>query len=179
MAMDQYGNIVRGSAENKRSSQNNLTGQSCTQAKKHGAGTVAAVVSAVLVCAWAVFRIFGGNMENEAAWQYSEAQDSTVYEESADSAVSQEYILPDSNSRYLSYADLEGLSQYEVMLARNEIYARLGRRFNDNDIRAYFESTSWYNPVYTPDEFTDAFFNEYEQANVDLIVAYEKERGLL
>ena len=57
-----------------------------------------------------------------------------------------EYILPNSNSEYISYADLEGLSQTEVSLARNEIYARHGRKFETDSIREYFEMKTWYEP---------------------------------
>ena len=52
------------------------------------------------------------------------------------------YVLPDSNSRYLSYADLEGLSAEQLRIARNEIYARHGRMFNSKELRDYFNSKS-------------------------------------
>ena len=45
------------------------------------------------------------------------------------SSESDEYIIPYSNTRYLTDADLDSLSEWDLKLARNEIYARHGRRF--------------------------------------------------
>ncbi len=38
----------------------------------------------------------------------------------------EDYVLPDSSTRYLTKADLEGLTKEECRIARNEIYARYG-----------------------------------------------------
>ncbi len=43
---------------------------------------------------------------------------------------SDDYILPESNSRYLTDADVAGLSLKEINYAKNEIYARHGRKFD-------------------------------------------------
>lgn len=88
-----------------------------------------------------------------------------------------EYILPNSDSAYISYSDLYGLSQTEVSLARNEIYARHGRKFNTDSIREYFETKTWYEPYIDPDDFSESVFNEYEIENIRTIVNYEKEKG--
>lgn len=85
------------------------------------------------------------------------------------------YILPDSDSRYYSREDLVGLSKEELRIARNEIYARHGRRFNDKNLQAYFDAQDWYSGDVAPGDFSDSVFNEYEAYNKDLIVAYEKE----
>lgn len=91
--------------------------------------------------------------------------------------VSSEYILPDSNSRYLTNADLEGLSAEQLRIARNEIYARHGRKFADAGLQAHFNSCSWYSGTVEPAAFTESMLNEYEVANRDLIVAYETAKG--
>lgn len=88
-----------------------------------------------------------------------------------------EYILPYSDSSYISYSDLYNLSQTEVSLARNEIYARHGRKFNTDFIREYFESKTWYEPYIDPDDFSESVFNEYEKENIKTIVNYEKDKG--
>lgn len=93
----------------------------------------------------------------------------------------EEFIFPDSDSRYLERQELEGLSQRELSIARNEIYARRGRKFNSEELQEYFEKQSWYEPQYTPEEFDamggDSFLNVYELANKDLIVEIEEEKG--
>jgi len=88
-----------------------------------------------------------------------------------------EYILPDSNSKYLTLEDLSGFSSDKCKIARNEIYARHGRIFSDENLQQYFESLSWYQGLYSADEFDESWLNEYETANRDLIIQYEKEQG--
>jgi len=88
------------------------------------------------------------------------------------------YLIPDSDRRYISVSDLYGLSDDEVQLARNEIYARYGYDFRTRSIQIYFERQGWYrnNPYYGHDAQSPSF-NKYERANVSLIKDYEKSRG--
>ncbi|RRD95165.1 YARHG domain-containing protein [Clostridiales bacterium COT073_COT-073] len=88
-----------------------------------------------------------------------------------------EYILPESNQRYLQKSDLAGLSAEECRIARNEIYARHGRRFADQGLQAYFNEKSWYMGTIEPNDFNENVFNQYEVANKDLIIQFEKEQG--
>lgn len=92
-------------------------------------------------------------------------------------AASSDYILENSDSEYLTRSDLEGLSENECILARNELYARHGRRFNSKDIQDYFDMCSWYKGVIEPDDFQETMLNDIEIANRDLIISYEKEMG--
>lgn len=92
-------------------------------------------------------------------------------------ALSSGYVLPGSDSRYITRAELDGLTKEQCRLARNEIYARHGRKFKDAQLQAYFNSCSWYVPTVEPGNFSESVFNAYEKANKDLIVAYEKEKG--
>lgn len=102
-------------------------------------------------------------------------QESTMDEQ--ENAGTSEYVLSESNSRYLSTVDLEGLSAEQLRIARNEIYARHGRRFTDAGLQAYFDSKSWYSGTIAPEAFTESMLNEYEIANRDLIVSYEAAKG--
>lgn len=88
-----------------------------------------------------------------------------------------EYILPDSNIRYISKSELSGLTAEECRLARNELYARHGRKFDDEGLQNYFNSFDWYTPTIEGKDFEESMLNEYEVANRDLIVEYEKELG--
>lgn len=88
-----------------------------------------------------------------------------------------EYVLEGSDSRYLSKSDLDGLSADDCRLARNEIYARHGRKFNDELLQSYFDSKSWYNGTIDPNDFQESMLNNYEIANRDLIVTHEEEYG--
>ncbi len=86
---------------------------------------------------------------------------------------SSDYIFPDSDSRYLTDADVSGLSKYQLMIARNEIYARHGWIFQNEELYAYFSSKSWYHGTTLPKDFSPSVLNEYEKANIALILSYE------
>lgn len=89
-----------------------------------------------------------------------------------------DYFFPDSDSRYLTEEDFAGYSSDELELAKNEIYARHGRKFVTPRIADYFNSKSWYEGTIDGAEFdarTD-IFNEYEVANIGKIA--EIEMGL-
>ena len=90
---------------------------------------------------------------------------------------SSEYIIPGSDSRYLSESDLYGLSQEECRLARNELFARHGRKFKDAELQNYFNQFDWYYPLIEPDDFSESMLNSYEIANRDLLAEYEKKQG--
>ena len=96
---------------------------------------------------------------------------------SAASESDSEYLLADSDSRYLTEDDLAGFTAEQCRLARNEIYARHGRRFKDPALQRYFDSLSWYDGTIEPDAFNDNVFNSYERANCSLIIDYEREHG--
>lgn len=83
------------------------------------------------------------------------------------------YIFPDSSSRLLTEDDIEGLSAWELKVARNEIYARHGRRFNSQELQNYFDSRDWYQGTVAPGDFTDAMLSEIELANVRFLKAAE------
>lgn len=96
--------------------------------------------------------------------------------DTADTASDSEYILPKSNSEYLTDADVSGLSKSDLRIARNEILARHGRIFDSEDLKEYFESKSWYNGTISPKEFDanlDSRLNDVERANIEMIKKYE------
>lgn len=97
----------------------------------------------------------------------------------ADAALSYDgdYVLQDSASRLLTTADLQGLSAQQLRLARNEIYARHGRIFDDETLQSYFESKDWYVGTVPGVEFTEDMLNDIEKENARFISAYESEMG--
>jgi hypothetical protein len=81
-----------------------------------------------------------------------------------------DYLLPESNSRYLTEADLKNLTWEQSCLARNEIFARHGRIFKTPEIAAYFESKDWYDGRYS-----EVTLSSLETQNVNFIIAYENK----
>lgn len=122
--------------------------------------------------------------QQEASEKTSEVinkEDTTGNEDmGTDGAVGEEdaeYILPESASRLLTEADLANLTQEDLRIARNEIYARHGRKFLDEGLQEYFNGKSWYNGTIEPDDFKEDMLSEIERTNEDTIVNYETKMG--
>ena len=73
--------------------------------------------------------------------------------------------------RYFTAEDFADCSEDILKLAKNEIYARHGRMFLDREIYKYFLTRMWYEPTYAPEEFDESCLNEYEKANIELLVS--------
>lgn len=104
--------------------------------------------------------------EDEAATGITEVEDQSQTEE-------EQYILPESNTRYLTEKDIEGLSLREINYAKNEIYARHGRKFKSRELQTYFDSKSWYEGKYDPTDFdknySSSVLNTYEKKNAEFL----------
>lgn len=88
-----------------------------------------------------------------------------------------DYIIPDSGTKLLTKADVSHLSKQQLALARNEIYARHGRRFQMEQFRNYFSQKSWYkeNPNYNyEDEASN--LNSIEAKNAVMILSVENSK---
>ena len=92
-----------------------------------------------------------------------------------------DYVIPDSDSHDYSRAELETLSDDQLRIAHNEIYARHGKIFRSEDLQKYFDAKSWYDGRYSADEFDkmNVELNSHEQHNADLLQQIRKDRGQL
>ena len=81
--------------------------------------------------------------------------------------ITSEKILP---AGYLSCYDAESLR-----LMRNDIYARHGYQFKDNNLRKIFSNQSWYKPVTS--NASSLKLNQVEQINIALIQNMEKVKS--
>ncbi|MDO4842660.1 MAG: YARHG domain-containing protein, partial [Phoenicibacter congonensis] len=64
-----------------------------------------------------------------------------------------------------------GLTEDELCIAQNEIWARHGRKFKNNWLQEYFDGQSWYHGTVDPDDFTKQKigWSDVEEANAKLI----------
>lgn len=113
------------------------------------------------------------NQTTETKKDSSKKDSSKNNSSSSNSSASSDYVLPGSSSQYLSASDVKNLSSYQLMIARNEIYARHGRKFNDSELQAYFNGKSWYKGTVNPEDFSTSVFNDCEIKNIQLIQSYE------
>lgn len=71
-----------------------------------------------------------------------------------------------------------GLSDYELYIARNEIFARHGRTFANDDLANHFAQQSWYEPTVSPEAFDEDALNAVEKKkNALTIRSVEERRG--
>lgn len=92
---------------------------------------------------------------------------------------SKDYILIDSNKKYISQKKIRKLSTKELAIARNEIYARKGRKFTTKKWKNYFKKKKWYKPKYGAkyfDKHEKKILNKYERENIKRIKKIEKKR---
>ncbi len=57
---------------------------------------------------------------------------------------------PQASFREITYADIKGMHVWDIIVMRNEIYARYGHIFTKSwELRDYFNAQSWYHPLST------------------------------
>ena len=89
------------------------------------------------------------------------------YNNNTNSSDSQEYIIPYSSEKILTQSDIQGFTKKEIKYAKNEIYARNGRKFDTNSIQKYFNSKSWYSGTIDPEDFNEEIMlSDIEYKNV-------------
>ena len=76
-----------------------------------------------------------------------------------------------------TWEELSWLDSYGLCITRNEIYARHGRMFNDQDIQDYFNRQDWYVAQTSSADFDESVLNDVELYNVELIHSYELKQG--
>lgn len=85
-----------------------------------------------------------------------------------------DFYFANSDSTYLDEDDLQGFTEYECDIARNEIYARHGYTFQTEKFENYFKQFAWYEE---DPNYSDARLNTYEKKNASMILSYEKDKG--
>ncbi len=99
----------------------------------------------------------------------------TIYEITDMTNYEGDYLLADSGTKLLSESDIKGMSKYDLALARNEIYARHGRKFQTAEYNSYFTGKSWYkiNPNYNYSD-DNSNLNDIEAKNVEFLLNAER-----
>ena len=111
-------------------------------------------------------------LEEDKTWAY----DPYAYMEFVEGEEAEDaYVLPESNEKELSADELRDLGEDRLRIARNEIYARYGRSFQDEALAQYFQKKAWYCQSETID---DTILSETELANRDLILQAEQNAAL-
>ena len=96
-------------------------------------------------------------------------------DEAVNAMTQPDYIFPVSSASCLTGGDLLEADPSALRLARNEIYARHGRKFDAADLQEYFNSKSWYHAETSPADFKEDVLNDIEKKNLELIKTAENQ----
>lgn len=79
-------------------------------------------------------------------------------------------IYPEGSIRLLGLSDIEGLTNWDLKIMRNEIFARHNYIFQTKDMVEYFYKQPWYSARF--DNVT-SLLTAIERKNIDFIKKYE------
>ena len=107
-----------------------------------------------------------------------DSEDSDTDEETDDSSdSSDDYVFKKKKKKEISTSDIEDLSNWELQIAINEIYARHGYVFQTNqDMIDYFDSKDWYKPDPDKVDMTKIKFNKTEKKNLEKMAEERDKR---
>lgn len=88
--------------------------------------------------------------------------------------ISSDYVFPDSDIEEISASEVSNLNDWELIVARNEIFARYGLNFSTKELVDHFRSKSWFS--INSSIGNDVPLNSVENKNIATIVAEEKQR---
>lgn len=122
--------------------------------------------------------------EDEDDYEYDEDlytdEDDDDYDEDSytdeDDDSDKDYILADSSDKSISKSDIKSLSNYDLRIAINEIYARHGYTFQAADLNDYFNNKDWYEPDSSLTDMNDVKISKIEKKNLDKMSAERSKR---
>lgn len=112
--------------------------------------------------------LINSNATGETEW---DEMPTAVIRQIRAGAMEEEFVLPESNSRILEADKLSEMTKAQLRIARNEIYARYGWRFESADLAEHFAGKAWYAAGSYTDDIS---LSDVERANIDLITAMEE-----
>lgn len=116
--------------------------------------------------------------KEEAPSSSSGSANGATKSKSSSSGSKGSYIVSNSSDVRLSRSDLSSLSDDDLEIAMNEIWARHGRMFKNNWLQSYFNSQPWYKGTIAADDFLGKYTpTAIEDENSKLMSAMLSERG--
>jgi len=79
------------------------------------------------------------------------------------------------DQRALTRSDLYPFTLEEMEYLKNGVYALSGKKFDEEKFAGYFSKMDWYQGADKSDKAVAKKFNDHQKANLERILAYEKE----
>lgn len=113
--------------------------------------------------------------ENEIDWNCFQEDYLNAYD-----VITDEYFAPNLSERAWTEEELWEYDQTRLAIARNQVFAKYGRKFEDSFLNSVFCTKSWYVPTYDGKDF-DANqmknLSSIETENLKTLVAFEEQMG--
>ena len=88
------------------------------------------------------------------------------YNDDSDTMREPYILIENSSTDYLTDSDIDWMTPTQLRYAKNEIYARHGRKFKDKELQEWFDSQEWYDGYIEPEDFDESVFSEIEKENI-------------
>lgn len=108
----------------------------------------------------------------EEFWYIKIEDNCRIYPITPGSEISKDRKFKQASLKLLSENEIKTMSNYELQLMRNEIFADHGYIFRSIELESYFGNESWYNPRY---EDVTSMLTELEKLNIETIIKQEKK----
>ena len=125
--------------------------------------------------------------QDNQIWKIAEIVNPNLLELNEDKLNRVQSHSPDINNNYdwlsnreVTQSDLKNKTARELSLMRNSIFARKGRKFNNYQLQEYFNQQLWYQPLYSPEEFSsNSLLSPLEKRNASYILDYQNTNNLI
>ena len=85
-------------------------------------------------------------------------------------------IFPNSSSEIISTQAIQALSDEELRYAINELYARNGYIFKNEELGQFYSKYDWYKGTVKADDFSGELFNSVEKENLESLMQERRNR---
>ena len=109
------------------------------------------------------------NAEGSLETVYMECTKDHSKDNAAPTGDTLQYFIENCDRLYFTEADIQNFDLEMCLYARNAIFAKSGRKFQSQELQAYFAQYSWYVPSVDPEAFTNDMLNRRQLANVELV----------
>lgn len=92
----------------------------------------------------------------------------------SNTSITRSFVLPNSNTSEITISEIAELNDWELIVARNEIFARYGLAFSTKELLQHFKERSWF--VIDSSLGNDMPLTAIENKNVTRILDEEKRR---
>ena len=115
------------------------------------------------------------NAEGKVGADYPECTKDHSKDTAAPTGDALQYFIENCDLVYFTEADIQDFDLEMCLYARNAVFAKSGRKFQNQELQTYFGKYSWYVPCIEPEDFTNDMLNRKQLANVELVQNLERK----